>query len=54
MDFNNRDLKEVELKSGETIENVTDIKEGDNGMLHIHTPGSGYRVVSPDMIEDEK
>lgn len=42
-------MKKIELDDGEVIENVTRVAQSD-GYLHIHTPGSGYRVVSAERV----
>lgn len=42
--------RRLELADGQRIEPVTRVTRGDDGLLNVHTPGSGYRPVDPDDV----
>jgi len=57
--FETEKVREVEVKKGEEsteiISPVTRVTEPMAGQVHIHTPGSGYRIVDEDdVVRDEK
>lgn len=57
--FQKDKIREVEVKreedSTEVISPVTKVTEPQRGQVHIHTPGSGYRIVDKDdIVRDER
>lgn len=47
-------MRELELASGEVIERVTRVSEPEDGLVHVHTPGPGYRVVrAEDVVRED-